>query len=542
MEEKRKAKPVSDSSLLEGFSLGTLFRWVDLCHLWGRFKVTALIYEKKNLSDWLSASLRCRSQWLRPERLGRPRGRFTQSSERRGVLAAQLMDLGRDGEFAVRRRDWLTDCWWWCSGLQRLVTCVNRCRCTRWKRHGAGVLFVDVGGSGNGSERRRRGTVGISDAVSALSWVTCGQGSRLTVSHSVSQCTAGAPHDCHHSFYVLFFIFTASLILHLKTVCSMVFPFICLRVGLQGVFAEWCILSPDAEQLCRKLHCSWSHCAGLCRCSPQTDNSVSSVSNSAIVRTLASLPTAIGDLWRTAEKKSHIRSRKRRRARWSCGRSFSPLLVVILLGGGHRSGPWLLLRLCLPNPLNSADPFGTDVRPLAEFLPCLSACQPLPLPLLASQTFLSVGCGEKKQKQRVGLCCRAQRTCTRWVETQLVAPTRRLELAARRHGGQLGAAVICIFCPRRHALAGSVRRERTWTARRGRMLQNAHGSAAAALGQTYDRVERICFDVAPVWRPRLLQQEMFARQTVCTTSSGMRHETKERILESFCAASWHCMK
>lgn len=35
-----------------------------------------------------------------------------------------------------------------------------------------------------------------------------------------------------------------------------------------------------------------------------------------------------------------------------------------------------------------------------------------------------------------------------------------------------------------------------------RMLQNARGSvaatAAAASGQTYDRAERICFDVAPV--------------------------------------------
>lgn len=56
--------------------------------------------------------------------------------------------------------------------------------------------------------------------------------------------------------------------------------------------------------------------------------------------------------------------------------------------------------------LNSADPFGFGMRPLAGFLLCWDrrpaaaerggACQP---PLLASQTFLSVGCGEKMQNK-----------------------------------------------------------------------------------------------------------------------------------------------
>lgn len=29
----------------------------------------------------------------------------------------------------------------------------------------------------------------------------------LAVSRSVSQCTAGAPHDCHHSLYVFYVLF-----------------------------------------------------------------------------------------------------------------------------------------------------------------------------------------------------------------------------------------------------------------------------------------------------------------------------------------------
>lgn len=46
--------------------------------------------------------------------------------------------------------------------------------------------------------------------------------------------------------WAFFFIFYCSTNLAFKIECNMLFPFICMTVGWQGVFAEWCNLSPDA--------------------------------------------------------------------------------------------------------------------------------------------------------------------------------------------------------------------------------------------------------------------------------------------------------
>lgn len=65
-----------------------------------------------------------------------------------------------------------------------------------------------------------------------------------------------------------------------------------------------------------------------------------------------------------------------------------------------------------------------------------------------------------------------------------------------------------------------------------RTLQNVHGSTATASGQTYDQVERICFDVLSVWCVRLLRQEMCGLHG-CRSGCVTKHEMKFWIPSAF---------